>query len=126
MRRPEPWYWEKKDAWWVWFNGKQKMLAKGKDNKNAAYEKFYELMAAEGKTPPARDLTLAELVAKFRKWSEAEHAATTRVWYESHLKPLLAYKKFAKKRAGELTPSDVSAWIASRGLGQSTKRGAIT
>ena len=83
-------------------------------------------MAAEGQIHPSKDLTLEELVAKFRKWSEGEHAESTRVWYESHLKPFLAYKKFAKMKAGELTPSHVSAWITGRKLGQSTKRGAIT
>lgn len=144
MRRPEPWYWEKKDAWWVWIGGKQKMLAKGKENKEGAYEAFYKLMAEDGRTPPPKDLTLGELVAKFRVWSEGEHAASTREFYESHLKPFLAYKNFAKKKAADLTPSDVSAWLTARKvkppkrkseskeprtprpISSSTKRGAIT
>ena len=126
MRRPEPWYWMQRDGWYVQIAGKQKKLASGKGNKAAAYEAFHALMAGEGIGSPAKDLTLAELVARFRTWSAAEHAESTREWYESHLKPLLAYKKFASRKASELKPSDVSAWVASRKLGQSTKRGAIT
>jgi integrase len=126
MKRPEPWYRKEKDAWFICMNGKQIRLAKGADNKTAAYEAFYKLMAQDGQAPPPKDLTLAELVARFRTWSEAEHAESTRVWYESHLKPLLAYKQFATRKATDLKPSDVSAWVASRKLGQSTKRGAIT
>lgn len=126
MRHPEPWYRESKDAWFITLGGRQKRLAKGKDNKQAAYEAFYALMAADGQLPPAKELTLAELAARFRKWSEGEHAESTRVWYESHLKPLLEFKNFSRRKAAELTPSDISGWIASRKLGQSTKRGAIT
>ena len=126
MRRGEPWYWQARDGWYVQINGKQKKLAKGKENKAAAFESFYKLMAADGYTTPPKDLTLAELVAKFRVWSEGEHAETTQEWYESHFKPLLAYKKLASRKALDITPADISAWIASRKLGQSTKRGAIT
>ncbi len=126
MRRPEPWFWEKRNGWYVQIARKQKLLAKGLENKTQAYEAFYALMATDGRLPPSKSMTLAELVAQFRKWSESEHAESTRVWYESHLKPFLAYKHFAKLKPGELTPSHVSAWIASRKLGQSTKRGAIT
>ena len=41
MRRPEPWYWEKRDGWYVQIAGKQKKLAGGKENKDQAYEVFY-------------------------------------------------------------------------------------
>ena len=126
MRRGEPWYWQVRDGWYVQVNGKQVKLAKGKENKGEAYEAFYKLMAAEGRMPPPKDLTLGELVAKFRVWSEGEHAANTRAWYEAQLKPLLAYRKLSARKAAELTPSDVSGCIAARKLGQSSKRGAIT
>jgi integrase len=126
MRRGEPWYWRARDGWYVQVNRRQVKLSGVKENKAAAYEAFYKLMAAEGHAPPPKDLTLGELVARFRLWSEGEHAESTRVWYESHLKPLLAYKKFASRRVADITPSDISAWVASRKLGQSTKRGAIT
>ena len=126
MRRPEPWYRETERRVVRPPRRQANMLVKGYENKDAAYEKFYELMAADGVLPPSKDMTLGELIAKFRKWSASEHVESTRVWYESHLKPLLAYKKFAELKASELTPSHVSAWVASRKLGQSTKRGAIT
>src|SRR5688572_9843697 len=126
MRRGEPWYWQARDGWYVQIAGKQKKLAGGKENKPAAYEAFYKLMASEGHAPPPKDLTIGELVTKFRAWSEGEHADSTRVWYESHFTPLLSYKTFAKLKATDLTPAHVSAWIAARKIGQSTKRGAIT
>ncbi len=125
-RRPEPWYWQVRDGWYVQINRKQVLLAKGEANKTAAYEAFYKLMATEGHVTPAKDLTLGELVARFRSWSEGEHAASTRTWYDSHLNPLLSHKKIASRKADDITPADISGWIASRKLGQSTKRGAIT
>jgi hypothetical protein len=64
-------------------------LAKGRGNERAAYEKFSELMATDA--PPREDITSQELVTRVRKWSEGEHAASTRAsWYDSHLTPLLA------------------------------------
>lgn len=145
MRRPEPWHRKQTDSWYVCLNGTQVPLdVKGLENKDAAFEAFYKLMAAEGRTPPAIKLTIAELVAKFREWSKTEHAETTQQFYESHLTSFLAYKSVAKMKAADLTPSLVSAWIASRKvkpqkrkkpsketrsprpLSSSTKRGAIT
>lgn len=65
-------------------------------------------------TPPPKDLTLGELVAKFRVWSKAKHADATQVFYDSHLTPFLAYRSFAKRKATELTPVEFEIWVASR------------
>ena len=56
MRRPEPWHRKQNDSWYVCLNGTQVPLdVKGLDNKDAAYEAFYKLMATEGLMPPAEE-----------------------------------------------------------------------
>ncbi len=126
MRRPEPWFWEARNGWYVQINRKQKLLAKGFENKESAYDVFYKLMAEDGQLPPSKNLTLAELIERFRKWSKDEHTASTQEWYNGHLDSLLDFRSYKKLQAAELKPSHVSAWVSSRKLGQSTRRGAIT
>lgn len=122
-RRAEPWFWDKKQSWWAWIDGKQKMLAKGLDGKDAAYEKFYKLMA--GNEPQTNNMTVRELCDAFTVWSNQEHKPTTREWYQGHIKSLTTF--MGKKKAESITESDVSKWLTSRPkLGQSSKRGAIT
>ncbi len=124
-RRPEPWFRKSKDAWYVTLAGVQHRLAKGEGSKDEAFEAFYRLMAVEGRTPP-KQVTLGEMCVRFREWSRGEHATSTAEWYRGHLQSLIDYKGYAGLKAGDLTPSHVSAWLASRKLGQSTRRGAIT
>lgn len=142
MKRPEPWYRKQNDAWYVCIDGRQTMLAKGKDNKDAAFDAFHKLMATEGRLPPVRDLSLGELCLRFLEHSRNEHKPSTIEWYRGHLESLVNYKNFAKRKAAEMTPADVLDWTSkprllkpskdgkerrSRNkLGQSAKRGAIS
>jgi integrase len=100
-------------------------IPKGEGNKEEAYEAFYRLMALEGRTP-AKHVTLGELCVRFREFSKGEHAESTAEWYRGHLQSLIDFKDYIKRKASELTPSEISAWIKSRKIGQSTRRGAIT
>ena len=64
MRPAKPWYRKQTDSWYVEIGGKQIPLARGKANRQAAMDAFYELMSA--KKPPAEsELTVAELCDRF-------------------------------------------------------------
>jgi hypothetical protein len=75
-----PWYRRGNDSWYVWFNGKQEMLARGGTNKAAACIRFAELIGAESPPapPPRAILTVSGLVEAYKTHLKDRIKPTTR------------------------------------------------
>src|SRR5581483_6208373 len=69
MRRnsEKPWYRKVKDGWYAWVDGRQVSLGvKGKENRDAALEAFYRLMAdGRPETPKGETPTVRQVVEAF-------------------------------------------------------------
>ena len=84
MREANPWF-RKFDGWWyVEIAGRQKKLAKGRENRAEAVRQFYLLMAGTQPVAPST-LTAAEICDLFLRHSEKEHEPDTFAWHKHYL-----------------------------------------
>jgi integrase len=108
MRPAKPWYRKQTDSWYVEIGGKQIPLARGKVNRQAAMDAFYELMAAK-KTPAESELTVAELCDRFLRWSKLRHTEETFTWHQTFLQRFCDLH--GKTKATEVVPYHVTLWL---------------
>ena len=126
--KKKPWY-RKHDGWWyvtktVDGRRQQIKLARGKENEQEAYHRFYELMAATGHVEPSTEISFNELAARFLSYSQRENAENTTSWYAHFLDD---FDQFHDGRVIDLRKSHVDRWLDEHdGWGQSTRRQAIT
>jgi integrase len=121
MRTPKPWYRKQTDSWYVEVGGKQIPLARGKANRQAAVDAFYQLMAT--KEPPAeRDLTVAELCDLFLQWSKLRHAEETFRWHKRFLQEFCTLH--GRRKASEIVPYHVTQWLDNNRCGNGKRRHA--
>lgn len=124
----KPWY-RRHDDWWyvtrsVDGRRQQVKLVRGSSNEAAAYERFYELMAAAGHVEPSTEITFNELAAKFLKASLRENSAKTTAWYAHFLDD---FDHAYEGRVVDLKKSHVESWLEDHpDWGKSTRRQAIT
>lgn len=88
-RIPQPWFWEEKQTWYVYLDGKRIRLGKDKDE---AYRRFHRLMAERGREPTGSEappMTVAELAEQYL--ADMERRADTRTFYVArcYFKPFL-------------------------------------
>jgi len=120
-----PWFREQ-DGWWYVtrkVNGQrvQQKLIKGRDNKEAACQKFHALMAGTGAVEVTEDVTFNELAFLFLAW--ARENSNSADWY------LYFTSSFDKTYDGfvrDLKKSHIDHWLAEQQWSQSTRRQAIT
>jgi integrase len=89
-RMPQPWFWEEKQAWYVYLAGKRVHLGK---NKAEAFRLFHRRMAEHGQEPvtaPVAALTVCELGERYL--TDLSHRVGARTYYVArcYLKPFLA------------------------------------
>jgi integrase len=121
-RNARPWYYEARDTWVVWRDGKKVPLAKGKGARKEAVKAFHALMAAE-KAAAVVGLGVRSLVDVFLEDVERKHRPLTLEFYRRHC--LDFWKHVGVIGAAEVRPMHVSAWLASHAWGPTTQHGAI-
>lgn len=84
-RKPEPFFRTARNAWFVQIGKRQHNLGPDKD---AAWKEYYRLMAEETPTP-SNEITVAEVVDRFLKWTKANRKHKTWKWYDDYFKGIL-------------------------------------
>ena len=141
-RKPSPWYWPERNAWFTILTGQRHPLGdhpsdlplplkrKGKWVIPPSIEKqFHSLLAA----PEVRTIALttsglsvSELFDKFLDWTQKNKAARTFEWYRDHLQSFLNHLGTGRIAASDLRPFHVIEWIGKHpGWSPAYHRGAI-
>src|SRR4051812_23204926 len=115
-----PWYRKGNDSWYVWHEGRQVLLAKGRENKASAYRKFAELLGAEpgGSTEVA--WTVERLIKAFEEHLIPRIKATTLASYRVVLRSCETC--LGKRTASEITATDLEAWASTQDWSRTTRR----
>ena len=119
-----PWFRSSHNAWYVWHQGRQVPLAKGRDNKAEAMAQFAALLGAGPTEPAPQTLTVAALVAAYQEDIRSRIKPSTFVSYDCILKPFAA--TFGTVEVAGLEVSEVEGWAAKRKWSQTTRRYALT
>lgn len=140
-RTAQPWY-RKSDGWWYFSAtnpaGRRKKirLAKGRKNRQRAFDKFHEYMAKRAASP-ARSVAIslddnplaADVIDQFIGHSAANSAEKTHRWYSDFLNDFLSHLEDAGRLdidAAELKVIHVTEWLNDRTeWSSSTKAGAV-
>lgn len=126
MAQAKPWCRKFNDTWYIQVGKRQISLAKGKQNRQEAFQRFIELMAQQDAAEvngPAL-LNVASLCDAFLDWNSRHSSAKTYAWYK-HLLQLFCNEHDLLKVL-DLKPFHVTRWIDSHDWSQSTRRAAIT
>jgi integrase len=120
-----PWYRSTHDAWYVWHEGRQVPLAKGKENTAEAFARFAEVLGAPPRqAAPPPSPTADQLVTAYLDDLRGRVKATTLTAYECVLKSFL--KRLADCDAGSLEPNEAERWATQQEWSQTTRRYALT
>ena len=122
-----PWFRES-DSWWYVtrrVNGKriQIKLARGRQNKAAAYQRFHEVMLEAGVLDVPADVNFDGLAALFVLWTKANVGRDTAQWY---LRFLRDFGRHYQGKVNALQSRHVESWLETKTWSQSTRRQAIT
>ena len=110
MPRPNKIWFRKDTGWWmVTIAGKKIRLAQGRQNKQAAQQKFHELMLTRHQTPDTSDPRVADLVEAFLVFAEKRFSEDTYRNYRFY------GQKFAEAcgryATSELKPFHITKWV---------------
>ena len=108
-RDPKPWFRKDRDAWFVTINGRRYNLG---PERNAAFDRFYDMMLHGGEVQPAAEaISVFTLFDQFLEWTLAQRAPRTYEWYREFLR---AFAKDLKedRPAARIKPVDIVRWIA--------------
>jgi integrase len=119
-----PWYRRAKDSWYVWHEGQQVFLAKGKENKAAAFARFAEILGAEPVHASPAVATVGELVERYKVHLKDRIKPTTLASYDSVLKPLV--DELGNRPAGDMAAADLETWARRQSWSPTTQRFALT
>lgn len=110
MSRPAKIWFREQTGWWcVTLNGKKIPLAKGRENRQIAQNKFHELMCLKTRSPAEPGAVLADLIDEFLTWSKANLAVDTHRVYRGYAQ-LLA-EAIGRMLLTEIKPYHISRWI---------------
>ena len=107
-KKPEPWWREDRQAWFVQINRKRYNL--GRDKKQA-WQRYYELMAQPQKRAVVSD-SLAAIIDAFLEWVSKHRAPDTYEWYRYRLQRFI--EQYPDLRTGDLRPFHVETWADNR------------
>ena len=99
------------------------LLARGKDQKEAAWKELYRILAGKGKTRTPVNLTLEEAADLFLNHSRVVHDEGTYKVNRSRLQTVCG--TFGRAKVEDLKVSAIDAGIALRECSQATKRGYL-
>ena len=123
MSRPNSIWFRKRTGWWMVTLGGRKMpLAKGRRNRKAAEQKFYELAVVQLKPVHAPDARVVDLIEAFLTWVKTEYDWETWRAYEMY------GQKFAERwgflMRSKLTAQHVTTWLNEHEWNPTTKYNA--
>lgn len=109
MKQPKPWFWTARNAWYVQVNGKQIKLD---ENEKKAHAAYHRLMAAEGRSDPAKGgrLSVPEAVEACVRASEHLRPSTVRL-YRDMLGPFAAH--YRTRRIDDLSAADAIGFVSA-------------
>ena len=123
-----PWYRSTHDAWYVWHEGRQVALARGKEKKAEAFAQFAALLGAPRETAPAPapapTLTASRLISSYLDDVWGRIKAGTWTAYDCVLKPFVV--RFGDTEAASLKTGEVERWSGQMKWSQTTQRYALT
>ena len=122
MRQPKPWKKKRDGKWYVQFGAKQKCL--GAD-KQAAFRKYHELMAARGRSE-VKYKSVAHLFDAFLEWAKEHRSPAT---FDKALHYLNHFARFLGKgyTIEKLEPVTLLHWVeAEKSWSSSTRNDAIS
>jgi integrase/recombinase XerC len=122
-------------GWFLQLGKQQMKLADGPDtveSKDAAWQRYHELMAERAKaTPQAAKpdaITVVEVLDKYLAWCRAHRAERTYEWYHDHIQGFINHAgEVVRQPATDLKPFHVVEWADSHADNWSNayRRGAI-
>src|SRR5438445_437633 len=105
MKYAKPWYRKQNNAWYIRFQGKQHLLARGRKNKKAAVDAAHTILS--GDTPViARAVRLHPIIDK---WLADKQALASYAWYKIFLDDFKV--KYGKLRVVNLKRAHLRKWI---------------
>jgi integrase len=108
-RDSKPWFRKDRDAWFVTIHGRRFNLG---PDKEAAFNRFYELMLhGDDEQPNQDDISVFQLFDEFLEWTSNQRAPRTYEWYKDFLGKFSQHLK-SDRPADRLKPYDVLRWIA--------------
>ena len=109
VKQPKPWFWEKRNAWYVTLCGKQLRLHEKEREANA---EFYRIMAAEGGLTGQQvaRMTVADACEVIISTAAHSRSSTLRL-YRDMLGPFAAH--FRAKRLDQLTPDECVRFVST-------------
>jgi integrase len=119
-----PWYRKGKDAWYVWNEGRQVFLARGKGNKAEAFARFAALLGNPTPESKSGQFSVYDLVDEFEKLTAERVTSGTLTAYRCILKPFKS--AFGDRSPSELTASQVIEWASRAKWSSATRRYALT
>ena len=119
MPRPNNIWFRKSRGWWcVTLNGKKLKLAEGRKNRQAALDKYHELMHVRAQAPESPTATVADIVEAFLGWAKKHLGPDTVRGY------VFYGQKFAEGcgqiPVADFRPYHVTRWVDSRDWGEGT------
>lgn len=116
-RRPNPWYYTERDAWYVTINGKRHNLG---PDKQQAYDKFYKLMQHPVRLVQVEAELVAAIFDNFLDWVERNRSIATYEWYRGRLQRFKdAYPELI---ISDLKPYHVEQWAGAAKHSVTTRR----
>ena len=123
MSRPHKIWFRKDVGWWMVTIAWRKIrLAKGKDARKAAEQKFHELMAGRSQAPESPTARIADILEAFLAWSKIHRSAETNrnyIWYGQSFA-----EHFGYLQASEFKPIHVTRWVDAHSWQRTTERNA--
>ena len=124
---PKPYYRPNRQTWFVQIDGREHTLGRDKD---AAWQKYHELMAARGQqpvVPPVADAkTVVVALERFMGHVEANRSPRTYEFYQRVLKSFRLSLPSQTLTLAELMPAHVTDWIAQHpDWSATTRHGSI-
>lgn len=120
-KKPEPWWWEKRGAWFVQIDGKRHNLGR---NKKKALGRYYRLMTQPKKRRANRE-SVVGIIDAFLEWCSKHLSPASYEWYRYRLQQFVATIS-PDLAVGELKPFDVTQWIdGNERWSNGTRRNAI-
>ena len=104
-RPPKPWFWKRRNAWFVTIDGTRHFLDAEKD---AALTRFHQLMAEPQKRVVRSD-SLAAIIDLFLDWCQKHRAADIFEWYRYRLERFV--QTYPDLRTHELRTFHVQQWL---------------
>ena len=89
MKERRPWFRASKNAWYVEVDGKQIRLATGEENRQAALDAFYKLMAGEKRQQPRGGILVVTVCDLFLDYSVKRHTPESYQHYKHFLAGIL-------------------------------------